>query len=123
MNLDPLDVRVIDFNAVFLDSTESKGTARGTPGYMPMATKWRDSSYKWDKWALVAMIAEADMERDYYLHTNFEDDAKKKFKDHLKLKTTCNHLKTLIEGVIFKKREEEMIDFEEIKTLVSKIKF
>mgnify|MGYP001764488997 CR=1 FL=1 len=35
MNLEPLEVRVIDFERARLDSQSSKGTALGTPGYMP----------------------------------------------------------------------------------------
>ena len=42
------------------------GTVLGTPGYFPIAKVWRDGSKKWDIWALVAIILEADMKIDVY---------------------------------------------------------
>lgn len=78
LNLNPLEVRVIDFDHAFLDSTTTVGTARGTPGYIPFAYNWRDGSRRWDVWALAAMILEADMEKDSYYKTKGEDDTKKK---------------------------------------------
>jgi serine/threonine protein kinase len=35
INLDPLEVRIIDFDRVRLFTESSKGTALGTPGYFP----------------------------------------------------------------------------------------
>ena len=35
LNLKPLSVKVIDFDRATLDSTQSKGTIKGTPGYTP----------------------------------------------------------------------------------------
>jgi hypothetical protein len=38
---------------------------------------------KWDVWALAAIICEADMGKDEYLHTKQEIDAKERFKKHM----------------------------------------
>ena len=38
LNLEPLEVKIIDFDAVQLDSELSIGTAFGTPGYFPLAS-------------------------------------------------------------------------------------
>ena len=76
LNIDPLDVKVIDFNTAVLDSVTSQGTPRGTPGYFPLASYWYDNSRKWDIWALAATICEADMPLDIYLNTKTEKEAK-----------------------------------------------
>ena len=96
LNLDPLEVRIIDFDAVFLDSTTTVGTARGIPGYFPFANKWRDGSKKWDIWAMAAIILECDMFKDGYFNTKGEDDAKQKLKMHLKRPDTCIKLHELM---------------------------
>ena len=73
LNLEPLEVKVIDLERARLDSQSSKGTALATPGYMPEVSCWADGSRKWDMWALAAMICEADMAKDAYLHVNREE--------------------------------------------------
>jgi serine/threonine protein kinase len=35
LNINPFEVRVIDFNATVLDTEVCKGIVRGTPGYFP----------------------------------------------------------------------------------------
>jgi serine/threonine protein kinase len=89
LNLNPLEVRVIDFDHAFLDSTNTLGTAMGTPGYTPFADKWRDGSKRWDVWALAAMVLEADMGKDGYYRTKGEDDTIKKLEIHIKKPSTC----------------------------------
>jgi len=42
----------------------------GTPGYFPEASSWLNGNRKWDMWALVAMICEADMKKDAYIWNN-----------------------------------------------------
>lgn len=69
------------------------------------------------------MIGEADMKKDEYVHINYENDAKSKFKEHMKLKTTCIRIKQVLEGIIFKKRDEAILDFEDITNAVCRMKF
>ena len=123
LNLDPLEVRIIDFDAVFLDSTTTVGTARGTPGYFPFANKWRDRSKKWDIWAMAAIILECDMFKDGYFNTKGEDDTKQKLKMHLKRPSTHIKINELMYHKIMRSKEKEMIDVEEMKDFVLKIKF
>ena len=96
LNLDPLEVRVIDFNRSLIDSTTSSGSIFGTPGYYPSATKWRDGSRKWDIWSLAAIILEADMDLDEYLHTRDERGALSKFHQHSLHPHTCYPLRDLV---------------------------
>jgi hypothetical protein len=49
-------------------------------------------SYKWDLWALAAIICEADMPRDAHLHV------------------TDERLKYILSETVFKKRKEAMMD-------------
>ena len=74
-------------------------------------------------WALAAMIGEADMGKDRYIHTNTEQEAKNKFREHIKLRTTCVRVKQILEGTIFKKREEAVMKFQDIKVAVLRMQF
>ena len=47
---------------------------------MAEAKSWADGSTKWDMWSLGAMICEADMAKDEYVHVNKEEDIYKKIK-------------------------------------------
>ena len=61
LNLDPLEVRLIDFNSSFPSTQISKGSRRGTKGYHPDHSFWNDGSQQWDLYALGAMILECDL--------------------------------------------------------------
>jgi hypothetical protein len=79
-----------------LDTEETTGSVFGTPGYFPLTTIWLNGSLKWDVWALAAIICEADMGKDEYLHTKHEMDAKERFKKHMDKKGTSENLKMLM---------------------------
>lgn len=66
LNLKPLEVKVIDFDRVYLDTTMTITRVRGTPGYFSENAEWRNGSRKWDLWALGAMILESDMPKKVY---------------------------------------------------------
>jgi len=44
LNLDPLKVKIIDFDRARLFTESSRGTALGTPGYFPVVCEWHDGS-------------------------------------------------------------------------------
>ena len=50
---------------------------RGTPGYYPVIVRFRDGSSKWDIWAFMAMMCEADMRAGYYKTLDKEVDCVK----------------------------------------------
>ena len=52
------------------------GTVKGTPGYYPNREDIRDGSTYWDVWALVAIMAESDMEKDAYYKVETEKQIK-----------------------------------------------
>ncbi len=66
LNLNPLEVRLIDFEKCTLMSDIRCGNVKGTVGYMPFKSDLRDGSKEWDLFAYVAMLAEADMPRRAY---------------------------------------------------------
>ena len=72
---------------------------------------------------MAAVICEADMELDKYLHTKTESDSKNKIKDHMCKKTTCRNLAYLMKETVLKKREEKMMNMAEIKEAIMRIKF
>ena len=74
-------------------------------------------------WGLAAMIGEDDMGKDKYIHTNTEQESKVKFREHMKLKTTCLRVKQVLEGVIFKKRDEAIMSLQEIRIAVMRTRF
>ena len=76
LNLYTLETRLIDFDAALIDSTDTKGRVRGTPGYFPFRDNWRDGSTKWDVWSVAVMLLEANLPKDEYLHTNSETKTK-----------------------------------------------
>ena len=61
LNLDPLEVRLIDFNSSFPSTQISKGSKRGTKGYHPDYSFWNDGSQQWGLYPLGAMILECDL--------------------------------------------------------------
>ena len=67
LNLDPLEVRVIDFDRAVPAFESTKGIVKGTGGYFPQASEWQNGSHKWDIWAVAAIICESDMPKDAYL--------------------------------------------------------
>jgi serine/threonine protein kinase len=97
LNLEPLEVKIIDFDMAMPDSEATKNTTRGTPGYFPLAETWTNGDYKWDMWSLAVMICEADMAKDAYVHINDEKQAKQKIRAHLKQKSTHENLKTILD--------------------------
>ena len=72
LNLKPVQVVIIDFDRAKLDSTNSEGTACGTPGYFPDKRNIKEGSKKWDVWAYAAIILEADMQPKAYRAVNSE---------------------------------------------------
>jgi serine/threonine protein kinase len=72
LNLEPLNVVVIDFDASCLDSTKTISTIKGTKGYYPNWKGTRDGKEDWDIWALGAMILEANLPPDEYYNVNSE---------------------------------------------------
>jgi hypothetical protein len=123
VSLEPLEVRVIDFNRVLLDTTTTCGHVRGTEGYFPTRDKWRDGSRKWDIWAVAAMILEADMKQDEYKYTSDEDEAIKKARQHISRKTTCKYMKKMMELTILSKNKDSLPTLEEIRELLKLVKF
>ena len=52
---------IIDFDLSCNNRMMTITKDRGTPGYFPNRARWRDGSSRWDIWALMAIMAEADM--------------------------------------------------------------
>jgi serine/threonine protein kinase len=104
LSLHPLEVRVIDFDAALLDSQATKGKVRGTHGYFPLKPHWRDGSIRWDVWSFAAMLLEADLDKEEYIHTNNETEARLKLRKHLKKEGVCKHLRAIWEGTMLKKK-------------------
>ena len=101
LNLNPLEIRIIDFERSCLYSEISKATMKGTPGYIPESCVWLDGSKKWDIWALAAIICEADMPLDEYIGTKREREAKFKIRKHIDRTNTSTKLVELINETIF----------------------
>ena len=123
LKLNPLEVRIIDFDRSRLTTDTSKPTALGTHGYFPIAMDWRDGYIRWDVWAIVAMLCEADMQKDEYLPTKGEKDAKQKIIKHLSRPSTCRKLKEIVEETISLSKKDHMIDLAEVERLVLRLKF
>lgn len=63
------------------------------------------------------------MPLDFYLHTKTEKDSKIKIRKHLEQKETCNRIKELMKETILLKPDEEMMQLEEIKRSVCRMRF
>ena len=64
LNLNPLEVRLINFTAAYPSTQKTKGSRRGSPGYFPDDSDWRDGSISWDLYSLGVIVLEADMGKD-----------------------------------------------------------
>jgi serine/threonine protein kinase len=115
VSLDPLDVKVIDFETVKLQSSKVAGSiVIGTPGYYPNKPNWKEGSTLFDVWALGAIILESNMKMDAYYDCGGEEDAKKRAKAHIKEGRTCKHLGGILRGTVLSERDENIISLEEI---------
>jgi serine/threonine protein kinase len=114
INLDPIHVRIIDFNRVNLTSTRTMGSVRGTPGYFPCRENLEDGSIYWDIWSMGAIILEANMQLDGYFHTADEKDARTKAVLHLKEPKTCKHLARIVRETLIEKKVRLIISWEEM---------
>ena len=88
-----------------------------------MRDDWRDGSKKWDVWAISAMLLECDLDKDDYLKTKDDKEAKVKVRKHLKKQDICKHLRTIWESTLLRKKNEEMISLDEIVTHLHKVRF
>ena len=75
LNLEPLQVRIIDFDIANLKTEDRIGTVKGTPGYYPHREDIRDGS-TYSIWAFVAIMAESDMEKDAYYRVETDKQIK-----------------------------------------------
>ena len=51
IRLNPMDVRIIDFERMRAFEDESKAMALGTPGYFPTSKDWKQGDRSWDIYA------------------------------------------------------------------------
>lgn len=121
LNLQPLEVKVIDFDRASNMLECSKGTVKGTPGYFPLAHKWHDGITKWDVWALGAIIIECDMPKRYYYKAKEELESIQLMKKHLSSRSTCSNLKKLIEKTCFVSRDSDMLSIDQIAKFVTRV--
>ena len=123
INLDPLRVRIIDFNRSVLQESPVLETVRGTPGYMPDNSKWLSGSTRWDYYSLAAMMLEAGMDLDIYFRTNSEKNIRQIVTQHMTHPHTSQYLRKIIEEVIYYKRSDEPLDHQVFEGYIKKMKF
>ena len=123
ITLDPLEVRVIDFNRVKLSTSTTEGSVRGTPGYFPVRDNWKDGDPKWDIWALGAIILEADMILDGYFNCKTDLDAYAYATKHIKESKTCKHLEKIIRKTVMTQKSSALIGWEEMINELKEAKF
>jgi len=58
LNLQPLELRLIDFGNSMPVEDQMRFTEKGTPGYSPSSVNWVAGDWRWDAWSLGAMIVE-----------------------------------------------------------------
>ena len=114
VTIEPLEVRIIDFNRISLISTDTEGNVRGTPGYFPERDNWKDGDVRWDIWAMGAIILEADMILDGYYHSKDELDSRLKATKHLKEPKTCKHINRIVRKTLMTMRGENIIGWDEM---------
>ena len=96
---------------------------RGTPGYYPDKAKLRDGSSKWDIWAFMAMMCEADMRAGYYKTLDKEVDCVKVIRKHVMSEKCCPVLGRLLQHTILEKKYDDMWTLQEIKEEIARVKF
>ncbi len=114
LNLSPLEVRIIDFDLANLNTINERTLGVGTPGYHPEKVPWRDGSARWDVWALVAIICEADMPKDRYKRWDREHECIREIRAHNSKKTTCANLGYLLLHSLLSRNYEEMLSVREV---------
>ena len=102
IDLQPLTVRIADFNLSLTNQQSTTQLNYGTPGYYPVGEHLRDGSQAWDIWALGAVILESDMETDSYARVMTERGSISKAEKVFEEKGVCKHLKAIVRGTIFR---------------------
>jgi serine/threonine protein kinase len=123
LSLDPLDVRVIDFETVKLHSSKVGSNLNGTPGYYPNKPKWNEGSTLFDIWALGAIILESDLKKDAYFNCGGEEEAKKIARIRTKDQKTCKYLKEILNGTILAEDDDCVISIDEVVQILEKTTF
>ena len=70
LNLDPLEVRIIDFTESFPVTQRTINSPRGSLPYRPQLYRWRDDSKGWDYYSFGVLVLESVMSSE-----DFEDIA------------------------------------------------
>ena len=109
LNLLPLTVRVIDFDRATLETTQSKGTFKGTPGYVPNWKNIRDGEKAWDVFSIGAIILEADLQGEEYHSVNKPEEIIRKAKQYLLKSKICPHIKEILQQTLLAKEPKDMM--------------
>ena len=123
LDLDSLEVRLIDFNHAVQDSESTSQIEKGTPGYKPTSKGWPMGSYKWDMWALAAIICEADMPRDSYMTLDEEAECLRAIKKHTQKKSTDERLSFIMGELLLTKGHEGVIEMDTFRKELTRLKF
>ena len=102
LNLKPLEVKIIDFDRVYLDTTMTIARVWGTPGYFPENAEWRNGSKKWDMYAIGAIFLECDLPKKRYKEVTIEEETIKLAEDHIKKRKVDMSLKKILRETILK---------------------
>ena len=70
LNLDPLEVKIIDFITSYSTTIMTRGSIIGTPGYFPDLVTWKVGSRSWDIYSLGVIIFESAMPKDWVFKIN-----------------------------------------------------
>lgn len=102
-----------------MDKTKGKGTTT----YYPESVSWRDGSARWDIWALVVIICEADMPFQQYHSLQKQDVAMKAIRAHDRKQSTCANLHYLLENTLYQRNCELTLNLKDVREVIPKIRF
>jgi hypothetical protein len=96
----------------------------GTRGYFPENRySWLDSDEGWEKWALGAIILEADLPLNSYYKTKSADDGQARARLHIKEPQTCKHIVKLVKQTMLMGSNQKLMSWEDMVSELKAAKF
>jgi hypothetical protein len=96
----------------------------GTNGYFPENRfSWLDSDEDWEKWALGAIILEADLPINSYFKTKNAEDGQARARLHIKQPQTCKHISKIVKQTMLTSNNQKLMSWEGITSELKRAKF
>lgn len=122
-DIDPLQVKIIDFTAAYPREQKTIGLYRSTPGYFPASARWPDGSVAWDYYSLGVIVLEASLSSVVLKDVRSHQQLMQSLTMILLQKDFPPALKLILEGTIMQGNHDDMISPDDLIQLLTSTPF